>query len=94
MSGSVPFHPRDVPVHPALQEFPAARTDVAVIVKQAILYLDECFGLAKRRHVQSREHVAQMLLCHGRAGGAGRSAQQPCGLADPGALAIGAREVR
>ncbi|MBI3459535.1 hypothetical protein HY009_01180 [Candidatus Acetothermia bacterium] len=42
----------------------AARTDVAGIVKQSIFYLDECFGLAKRRYIQIRENVTQMLLCH------------------------------
>src|ERR1035437_5365427 len=99
---AVPVAPTETPntpaglpilVHPVLQEFLAVCTDVAGPVKQPILYLDECFGLAKRRYVQVRENIAQMLLCHGRAGGTDRNAQHTGGLARPCALAIGTRGV-
>ena len=89
----MPFHPGNVLVHPALQKLFAAFTDIAGRVEQAVLRMDESFGLAKRRDIQVSENVAQMLLRHGRAGGADRRAQHACGLAGPGTLAIRARGV-
>src|SRR5665811_2448496 len=86
VSGSVLYYPCDILIHPVLQEFLAACTDVAGPVKQPLLYINECFGLSQRRYVQIRENVAQMLLCHSRAGGTDRSAQHTGGLARPNAL--------
>ena len=69
----------------------AAGADVAGLVEQPVPDLDECFRLTQGLHVQTSEDIAQMLLRHGGAAGAGRSAQYAGGLAGPGALAIGAR---
>jgi hypothetical protein len=80
VSGSVLFHPGDILVHPVLQEFLAVCTDVAGLVKQTILYLNECFGLAKRRYVQIRENIAQMLLCLAVPVAPGEAPNTPAGL--------------
>jgi len=58
-----------------------------------ILGLNEGFGLTERWHIQTRENIAQMLLCHGRAGGTWRKRQHPGGLVRPSALTIRARGV-
>src|SRR5690606_25016162 len=90
-SPGVPFDPGDVGVHPALQEIATALADVAVRVVQAILVLDVGLRLVERRHVQVGEHVAQVLLGHGPAGGADGDADDAGRLALPGALAIRSR---
>ena len=92
-SGSVLFHPCDILVHSVLQELFAVSTEVAGLVKQPILYMNECFGLAKRRYVQICKNIAQMLLCQGRADGADRSAQNTSRLPCETVLAIRTRSV-
>ena len=92
-SSIVLFHPCYILVHPVLQELFAVCTDVAGLVKQPILYMDECFGLTKSQYAQKRENVAQMLLCNGRADDADRSAQNTSWLPRPGVLTMRTRSV-
>src|SRR5450759_2587667 len=80
-SCGVLFHPGDILIHPVLQKLLAAFTDVAGFVKQPLPCLDKCFGLPKCQYADGHENIAQMLLCHGRTGGAGRSTQHSSGLA-------------
>ncbi len=56
--GSVFFHPRDIAVHPGLQKLPAARSDVAGLIKQPLLDKNKGLGLTERRYVQVCQHVA------------------------------------
>src|SRR5689334_6941902 len=91
LSDGVPLHPRDIPVHPVLQEFAACRADAAVRIEQAFLRLDERLRLTKRRYIKVGKHVTQMLLRHGSAGGPDRHADDAGRLAHPGALAVRAR---
>jgi hypothetical protein len=58
------FHPSDIPIHPTLEKRLAARAEVAGLIEQSFPGLNECFGLAKRRHVQIAKNIAQMLLRH------------------------------
>jgi hypothetical protein len=58
----VHLHPGDVSVNPVLRELPAVWADLVACVEQTFLRLDESFGLAERRHVEIRKHVAQVLL--------------------------------
>jgi len=60
--GSVSLHPRDISIHPALQEFAAIGPDIALLVEEPFLCVDEGFRLTKRRDIQVRKNVAQMLL--------------------------------
>lgn len=80
-------------IHPALQKFPATFTDVADLVEQSFLRVDECLWLAKSWHIQVSENISQMLLRHCRADRADRRAQHAWGLARPRALPIRARGV-
>src|SRR5690606_22372902 len=85
------FYPGNVPIHPALQELPAVRPDITRIIKQAILYMNKCFRLAKGRHIQVSQHIAQMLLRHGSPNRADGSAKYTGRLARPGVLPIRTR---
>ena len=78
--------PRDIPVHPALQELAAIGTDSTRRVEQTFLRLDEAFRLTERRAVQVGEHVAQVLLRHRGADGADRDTEDARRLARPSAL--------
>ena len=74
------LHPRNIVVHPALEELPTVRANVARRVEQALLRMDEAFRLGQRRHVEISEHIAQVLLCHSRADGAEDTPSTPAGL--------------
>src|SRR5690606_221063 len=58
----VELHPRNVAVHPVLEELAAVGSDPAGGVEQPLLHLDEALGLAERRHVEVGERVPQVLL--------------------------------
>ena len=67
-SSSMPLYPGNIKIHPGSQEFSGIYpADIAGLIKKIVLYLNECFRLAKCRHVQVGENVAQMLLCQRRA---------------------------
>src|SRR5687768_2280967 len=84
--------PRDVFVHPAVQELLRfAIGNVARVVEETFLVLQVSLGLSERRHVEVSEDGAQMQLRDRRADRAGGHADDAGRLARPGTLPIGPR---
>ena len=56
------FQPCNIPIHPVLQELPASRTNVAILIKESIFGMNIRFRLAECRHIEAGEDIAEMLL--------------------------------
>ena len=72
-------------VGPALQKLFAGLSYIAGTVKQALFGMNKGLGMARRRHIQIGQDVAQMLLRQRRANRSDRSACDTGGLAAPNA---------
>lgn len=62
----MPPYPFGKPVHPCLQEGPAAFANVSRWVDKTLLDLQKCLRLAEGRHIKVGKNIAKVLLRHGR----------------------------